>query len=70
MVEKKPKTDVRVHVHLTGEQGNIFFILGSVTGALRSNGYSDLVQEVTDAVTSSPSYAVALARISEYVELY
>ena len=61
----KPKTDIRVR--LTGEDGNIFFILGRVREALRCGGRPDLVPEVTAAVTSSSSYEEALARIMEYV---
>ena len=62
-----PKTDIRVR--LTGEDGNIFFILGRVREALRRGGRADLVAEATVAVTSSRSYAEALARITEYVEI-
>ena len=61
----KQKTDIRVR--LTGEDRNIFFILGRVREALRRGGRPDLVPEVTTAVTSSRSYAEALARITEYV---
>lgn len=61
----KPKTDIRVR--LTGEDGNIFFILGRVREALRRGGRPDLVPEVTASVTSSRSYTEALARIMEYV---
>ncbi len=60
-----PKTDIRVR--LTGEDGNIFFILGRVREALRRGGRLDLVPEMTAAVTSSRSYEDALARIMEYV---
>ena len=62
-----PKTDIRVR--LTGEDGNIFFILGRVREALRRGGRPDLVDEVTAAVTSSHSYEEALARIMEFVEV-
>ena len=61
----KPKTDIRVR--LTGEDGNIFFILGRVREALRRGGHPELVDEVTAAVTSSRSYEEALTRIMEYV---
>lgn len=64
-MSSKPKTDIRVR--LTGEDGNIFFILGRVREALRRGGRPDLVPEVTVAVTSSHSYTEALARIMEYV---
>lgn len=62
-----PKTDIRVRI--TGEDGNIFFILRRVREALRRCGRPDLVPEVTAAVTSSRSYTEALARIMEYVKV-
>lgn len=69
MVAKRPETDVRVRISLTGEGGNIFFILGKVTKALREAGYPELAKDVVEAVTNSQSYAEALARIGEYVEV-
>ena len=60
-----PKTNIRVR--LTGEDGNIFFILGRVREALRSGGRPDLVPEVTAAVTSSHSYTEALTQIMKYM---
>ena len=63
----RPKTDIRIR--LTGEDGNIFAILGRVRQALRRGGHPELVDEVTAAVTSSHSYEEALARIMEYVEV-
>lgn len=64
---KMLRTDIRVR--LVGEDGNIFAILGRVRQALRRGGHSELVNEVTAAVTSSHSYEEALARIMEYVEV-
>ncbi len=61
----KPKTDIRVR--LTGEDGNIFFILGRVREALRRGGRPDLADEVTEAVTHSKSYEEALTKFTEYV---
>ena len=61
----RPKTDIRVR--LTGEDGNIFAILGRVRHALRRGGHPELVDEVTSAVTSSRSHEEALVRIMEYV---
>lgn len=69
MVATKPMTDVRVRINFKGEGGNIFFILGQVTRALKKAGYPELASEVAEAVMSSESYEEALARIGEYVEV-
>ena len=63
----KPKTDIRVK--LTGQNGNIFNLLGIALRALRDGGHAELCQPLTDAVTSSKSYEEALCRIAEYVEV-
>ncbi|MCQ2352473.1 MAG: hypothetical protein MJ033_03225 [Victivallaceae bacterium] len=61
----KPKTDI--HVRLTGEDGNIFFLLSIVRRSLKRGGYPELADEMTEAVTHSKSYEEALAKFSEYV---
>ncbi len=63
----KPKTDIRVK--LTGQNGNIFNLLGIVLRALRDGGHSELCKSVTEVVTSSKSYEEVLCRIAEYVEV-
>ena len=59
------KTDIVVE--LIGTDGNIFALMGRVRGALRRGGRGDLVEEFTNAVTSSKSYDEALAVIMDYV---
>ncbi len=63
----KPKTDLRVR--LTGEDGNIFNLLGIALRALRGGGHGELCKPLIEAVTSSKSYEEALCRIAEYVEV-
>ena len=63
----KPKTDIRVR--LTGQNGNIFNLLGIALRALRNGGHGELCKPLTEAVTSSKSYEEALCRIAEYVEV-
>lgn len=65
MSEQTPKTDIRVK--LTGEDGNIFNLIGIVLRALRRNGRGDLCKPLTEAVATSKSYTEALARIMEFV---
>ncbi len=52
----KPKTDIRVK--LTGQNGNIFNLLGIALRALRTGGHGELCKPLTEAVTSSKSYSV------------
>lgn len=65
MDEKEKQSGIRCK--LTGENGNIFNLLGIARQALRNGGRSDLVEPLTNDVTSSQSYEEALARIMEYV---
>ena len=62
----KPKTDI--HVSLTGQNGNIFNLLGITLRALRAGGHAEFCKPLTEAVTASKSYEEALCRIAEYVE--
>ena len=54
---------------LTGEDGNIFFILGRVSRTLKENGKTEQAKEVSDRVMASGSYDEALQIIMEYVEV-
>ncbi|KUP04287.1 hypothetical protein Q75_15965 [Bacillus coahuilensis p1.1.43] len=54
---------------LTGEDGNIFFILGRVSRTLKENGKAEQAKEVSDRVMASRSYDEALQIIMEYVEV-
>lgn len=50
-----------VHVQLSGEDGNIFFILGRCTSAMRHAGYGSAEQqEFANRLQNTPSYDAAL----------
>lgn len=53
---------------LTGEDGNIFFILGRVRQTLKAHGKNDQAQEVSERVMACGSYDEALKIIMEYVD--
>ena len=59
---KKPK------MHLMGQDGNIFAIMGCASRLLKNSGQREKAKEMCDRVTASKSYAEALGIISEYVE--
>lgn len=59
-----PKTDVVVR--LSGEDGNAFFIIGSVSRALREGGHMGLVKEFTDEAMSG-DYDHVLQTCMRYV---
>lgn len=59
-----------VHVQLTGQDRNVFFIIWKVSKALREAGHvaqvTEFVNEVTDA---DSSYEAALAVVMQWVEV-
>ena len=56
-------------VKLTGKDGNVFFIIGSIAKALRKAGMPDKAKEFTDKAFNSGSYGAVLRLASEYVEI-
>jgi hypothetical protein len=50
-----------VQVKLTGQDGNIFSVIGTVTRALERAGHADAVAEFIAQVTASDSYHAALS---------
>lgn len=62
---KKPKCK------LIGEDGNIFNLLGIASRTLKVAGYPELAKEMTYRITQGEAkdYSMALAIISEYVEV-
>ena len=54
-------------VKLVGEDGNIFFILGRCTKALKRNEQEKEAKELTEKVFASSSYDEALNICMEYV---
>ncbi|HAC5789042.1 TPA_asm: hypothetical protein GZX72_14555 [Listeria monocytogenes] len=61
------KTDVEVT--LTGEDGNIFNLLGITTNALKQAGYRDYAKELQSRIMNESSYESAIRLISEYVKI-
>ncbi len=60
---KKPK------VKLTGQDGNVFVLLGVCSRALKSIGQADKAKEMSEKVFASGSYHEALGIMGEYCEI-
>jgi hypothetical protein len=59
-----------VTVHLsTGQDGNIFSIMGAVTRALKSAGHADAVEDFVKELTSTDSYDAALQVVQRTVSV-
>jgi hypothetical protein len=58
--------DVTVHLS-TGHDGNIFAVIGTVTGALKRAGHGQDVKEFTEDVFGAQNYPDALNRIIGWV---
>lgn len=58
-----------ISVRLTGQDGNIFNLMGIVVRALRTNGFGDEVDDFVSEVTSSKSYHEALAVMMQWVNV-
>lgn len=56
-------------VKLSGEDGNVFNIIGRVTKALRRAGQPDKAKEFVQKATSSESYDAVLQLCFDYVEV-
>ena len=60
---KKPE------VHLIGENGNIFNLMGLASRALKKAGLDDQVSLMLDDVKSQPDYDHALVALGRWVEI-
>ncbi|ACF05087.1 hypothetical protein Nigel_84 [Mycobacterium phage Nigel] len=58
-----------VLVQMTGQDGNVFFIIGRVSKALRTAGHVAEVTEFVNEVTDADSYEAALAVVTQWVEV-
>lgn len=58
-----------ITVRLTGENGNIFNLLGIVQRELKRHGMADVAKQLIAETTATHSYEEALAVIMEYVEV-
>ena len=54
---------------LIGENGNIFNLIAIASRALKKEGYINEADEMAERIYKSKSYLVALAIISEYVDI-
>lgn len=54
---------------LTGEDGNVFAIIGRVSKALKRDGQPERAKEFCDKATSQKSYDDVLNLCHEYVEV-
>lgn len=54
---------------LSGEDGNIFNLIGAARRTLKKAGMPEKADEMSDAVMKTHSYSDALAKIGEYVEI-
>ena len=59
-----------ISVQLTGQDGNVFNLMGIVIRALHSNGFGDEVDDFISEVTSSKSYHEALAVMMSWVDVH
>ena len=60
----------KITVKLTGEDGNIFNLMGICSRELKKAGQKDEANQlVRDIITDANSYEEALAIISEYVDI-
>ena len=57
-----------VEVQLTGEDGNVFLVLGRVSRALKRAGYEDEVREFMDEATSG-DYDALLTTVQKWVSV-
>lgn len=56
-------------VQLSGEDGNIFFIVARARRGLKRAGMATEADEMTTRVKATGSYTEALAVVAEYVEV-
>ena len=64
-----PKEEEKPECELTGQNGNVFNIIGLVQKALKRAGQSDKAKEFGEKAFSSESYDAVIALAMEYVEV-
>ena len=57
------------HVQLSGEDGNVFFIIGRVGRALKKAGLTEQADEFYRRARACGSYDKVLALVGEYCEI-
>ena len=62
-------TAKKPHVQLTGQDGNIFFVIGRVRRAMRKAGVSvEEIERFSKDVMAAQSYHAAIGVVMKYVE--
>ena len=69
MSESKQPLFSNVHVQLSGGDGNVFAIIGTVSAALKQAGYSDGAKEFSAAAMKCKSYDEVLILCMNTVEV-
>ena len=59
----------KLRCKLVGTDGNVFSIIGKVSGTLRKAGLKDKVKEFTDKAFSAESYEAVIQLAMKYVEV-
>lgn len=68
---KQTKQFVKPKCQLTGQDGNIFMVMGLASRALKKAGWYDKAAEMQDKIRSeAKSYDAALQIVMEYVDAY
>lgn len=63
VVANKPECQI------TGEDGNVFFIIGRVSKALKRDGQPERAKEFVQKATAATSYDEVLRMLFDYVEV-
>ena len=59
----------KISVQLTGQDGNIFNLIGIASKAMKNAGQKDEAKEMANAVMNTGSYDEALQKIMEFVNV-
>lgn len=59
---------MKPRLSVSGQDGNIFAVLGAARKVLKKEGLKDQAEEMTKKVMNSGSYNEALAIISDYID--
>ena len=61
--------DNRPECELIGQNGNVFYIIGAVTKALKRAGQADKAKEFQEKAFKAGSYDEVLAMLTDYVRV-
>lgn len=69
-LEDLPESNDKPNVHLIGEDGNVFAIIGKVSKALKREVSSEKAKEYQEKAMNSGSYDEVLRLTMDYVNVY